>query len=410
MESLKDRFLRYVAFDTQSEGGVECFPSTQKQLVLLKVLEQELRDLGLEDVKCDEYGYVTGAIPATVGCEDAPVIAFLAHVDTSPDVSGADVKPRIIEDYDGSDIVLSATERIKVAENEELKALVGHTLITTDGTTLLGADDKAGVAEIMSVAAILMSDKSLKHGRIMVGFTPDEEVGRGVDFFDVEAFGADFAYTLDGGAEGEIEFENFNAAGAKISIKGHNHHPGAAKGRMRNALDIATELNAMLPEGERPQFTDGYEGFFHLVDLSGSVSEATMEYIIRDHSQERFEQRKELMKGVVAELNEKYGAEVVALDIVDQYYNMRRMVEPHMEIVELAEEAMRECGVVPKRMAIRGGTDGARLSFMGLPCPNLFAGGGNFHSRHEYASLTTMERAVDVVLKLVELWSMQRRK
>ncbi len=408
VETLKERFLRYVAFDTQSKSGVECFPSTDKQLLLLECLEQELRDMGLEDVSRDKYGYVMGTIPATKGCEDAPVIGLLAHVDTSPDVSGANVKPRIIESYDGSDIVLSDTEVMRVAENEELNMLVGHTLITTDGTTLLGADDKAGVAEIMTVAEMLMSDKKLKHGKIKVAFTPDEEVGRGVDFFDVEAFGADFAYTLDGGAEGEIEFENFNAAGAKIVVTGHNHHPGAAKGRMLNALDIANKLHAMLPAQEKPQYTEGYEGFFHLVAMSGDVERATLEYIIRDHSDEKFEERKELLGYIVEKMNEIYGAGVIQLDIEDQYYNMRKMVEPHIEVVELAEQAMRECGVEPIRMAIRGGTDGARLSFMGLPCPNLFAGGGNFHSRHEYASLTTMHRAVDVVLKLAELWSYRK--
>ncbi|MFI3248043.1 MAG: peptidase T [Rikenellaceae bacterium] len=402
---LKERFLKYVSFDTQSDDKSESFPSTAKQLELLSYLKEEMNRLGLENIVQDKFGYVMATIPASEGCELRPVIGLLAHVDTSPEVSGADIKPQFISEYDGEDIKLGFCETIKVSDYPELKRLVGHEIITTDGSTLLGADDKAGIAVIMSVAAILRSNPQIKHGKIRICFTPDEEVGRGVDFFDVRAFGADFAYTLDGGAEGEIEFENFNAAGAKIEITGHNHHPGAAKGRMKNALDIAYELQSMLPFAEKPQYTEGYEGFFHLTSLSGSVESAVMEYIIRDHSLEKFEERKVAMWSIVDFLQKRYGESALKLTLKDQYFNMRRMVEPHPELITFAEQAMHEVGVDPIKCPIRGGTDGARLSFMGLPCPNLFTGGGNFHSRHEYCSLTTMERAVDVVVKLMELWA-----
>ncbi len=404
-EELKERFLRYVSFDTQSSPTSESFPSTESQLVLMQELVGELQKIGLKDVVQDKYGYVMATIPASEGCELRPVIALIAHVDTSPDVSGAGVNPRIIESYDGGDIELSHKETIRTAEYPELEQLIGHTLITTDGDTLLGADDKAGVAEIVTAAAELIQNPELKHGKIRLCFTPDEEIGRGVDFLDLRALGADFGYTLDGGAEGELEYENFNAAGAKIEITGHNHHPGAAKGRMKNALDMAHELHAMLPAVERPQYTEGYEGFFHLISMSGTVERAEMEYIIRDHSLDEFERRKVMMWSIVDFLQKRYGEEAFKLTLKDQYFNMRRMVEPHPELIERAVEAMQEAGVEPIIRPIRGGTDGARLSFMGLPCPNLFAGGGNFHSRHEYCSLTTMERAVDVILNLVQLWA-----
>lgn len=402
---LKERFLKYVSFDTQSDEASESFPSTDKQLALLSHLAEEMRAIGLQDVVQDKFGYVMATIPASEGCELRPVIGLLAHVDTSPEVSGANVKPQYIANYDGQDITLGFGETIKVSDYPELQKLIGHEIITTDGSTLLGADDKAGVAEIMTVAAILMATPEIKHGKVRICFTPDEEVGRGVDFFDVRAFGADFAYTLDGGAEGEIEFENFNAAGAKIEITGHNHHPGAAKGRMKNALEMAYELHSMFPACEKPQYTEGYEGFFHLHSLSGTVESAIMEYIIRDHSLDRFEERKVAMWSAVDFLQKRYGEEAFKLTLKDQYFNMRRMVEPHPEVISHVEEAMQEVGVEPIKCPIRGGTDGARLSFMGLPCPNLFTGGGNFHSRHEYCSLTTMERAVDVVIKLLERWA-----
>ncbi|MFI3288854.1 MAG: peptidase T [Rikenellaceae bacterium] len=402
---LKERFLNYVSFDTQSDETSESFPSTDKQLTLLNHLAEQMREIGLEKVTQDKFGYVMATIPASEGYELRPVIGLLAHVDTSPEVSGADVKPQFISDYDGEDIELGFGETIKVSDYPELQKLIGHEIITTDASTLLGADDKAGVAIIITVASILMSNPEIKHGKIRICFTPDEEVGRGVDFFDIRAFGADFAYTLDGGAEGEIEFENFNAAGAKIEITGHNHHPGAAKGRMRNALDIAYEIQSMLPFAEKPQYTEGYEGFFHLTSLSGTVESAVMEYIIRDHSLDKFEERKIAIWSIVDFLRKRYGENSIKLTLKDQYFNMRRMVEPHPELISLVEEAMREVGVEPIKCPIRGGTDGARLSFMGLPCPNLFTGGGNFHSRHEYCSLTTMERSVDVVVKLMELWA-----
>ncbi|MFI3258605.1 MAG: peptidase T [Rikenellaceae bacterium] len=405
MTDPKERFLRYVSFDTQSSFESESYPSTMKQLLLLEHLSDELRSLGLEDVILDKYGYVMATIPATKGYELRPVIGLLAHVDTSPEVSGENVMPNVIESYDGEDIVLSMGEVISTKDYPELKGMVGDEIITSDGTTLLGADDKAGIAIIVTAAERLMAHDAKPHGKIRICFTPDEEVGAGVDFFNVQQFGADFAYTLDGGAEGEIEFENFNAASAKIEITGHNHHPGAAKGRMKNALDIATELHSMLPVQERPQYTEGYEGFFHLIKMGGSVERAEMEYIIRDHSAEKFESRKILIWSCVDMLQKRYGEGALKLTLKDQYQNMRSVVERHPEMIERAEKAMQEVGVVPIKKPIRGGTDGARLSFMGLPCPNLFTGGGNFHSRHEYCSITTMRRAVEVVLNLVYSWA-----
>ncbi len=399
---LIDRFLSYVAFDTQSRNESESYPSTEGQLVLLNHLAEQLQEMdGVEQVEIDKYGYVMATIPATKGSEFLPVIGLLAHVDTSPDVTGAGVNARVVECYDGSDIELSSTEILSPKIYPELEKLVGHRLITTDGTTLLGADDKAGVAIIMDSVRRIAVDPNHSHGKIRVAFTPDEEVGRGVDFFDLRRFGADFAYTLDGGAEGEIEFECFNAAGAKIEIDGVNQHPGTAKGRMINALDVANELHNLLPSQERPQYTQDYEGFFHLVRLSGSVDSAEMEYIIRDHSADGFEARKVLLWSCVDMLQKRYGEKSLHLTLKDQYQNMRYVIERHPEIIERAEEAMRLVGVEPHRTPIRGGTDGARLSFMGLPCPNLFTGGGNFHSRYEYCSVTTMERAVEMVINLV---------
>lgn len=402
---LLDRFLKYVAFDTQSDETSETFPSTEKQKVLLNALKEEMEALGMTEVTMDKYGYVMGSIPASAGCEAAPVIGLIAHVDTSPDMSGKDVKPHIIESYDGADIKLNNALTMRVEEFPELTFFKGHTLIHTDGTTLLGADDKAGVAEIMTAAEYLLTHPEIKHGKIRIGFTPDEEVGRGVDFFDVTAFGADFAYTVDGGMEGELEYENFNAASAKVVIKGRNVHPGYAKNKMINAIEIAGEMMHLLPTWERPEHTEGYEGFYHCVGVSGTVEEAQLSYIIRDHDADRFEQRKRFMWSAVDFLRAKYGGDAVNLILKDQYYNMRKMVEPHPEVIERAIEAMEQAGVKPLVRPIRGGTDGARLSFMGLPCPNLFTGGMNFHGRYEYCSLTTMQRALQVILNLVQLWA-----
>lgn len=402
---LKERFLKYVAIDTQSSEESETFPSTEKQWTLLNLLVEEMKALGLTEVSIDKYGYAMGTIPASEGYEDAPVIGFLAHVDTSPDMSGENVRPRIIENYDGSDIVLNNALTMRVADFPELKNFVGHTLIHTDGTTLLGADDKAGVAEIMTAAEYLLAHPEIRHGKIRIGFTPDEEIGRGVDFFDVKAFGADFAYTMDGGYEGELEYENFNAASAKISIQGRNVHPGYAKNKMINAIEVACELNSLIPATERPQYTEGYEGFYHCVGLNGTVEQATISYIIRDHDADKFEQKKVWMWSIVDLLKKKYGEQVLTLTLKDQYYNMRKMVEPHPQVIELAKKAMTEAGVAPIVRPIRGGTDGARLSFMGLPCPNIFAGGMNFHGKFEYCSLDSMQRAMQVIVNLARLWA-----
>ena len=402
---LKERFLKYVAINTRSDENSETFPSTAVQWDLLNTLVEEMKLLGLEDVTIDKYGYAMGTIPATKGKENAPVIGFLAHVDTAPDMSGENVRPRIIECYDGEDIVLNNVLTMKVAEFPELKRFIGHTLIHTDGTTLLGADDKAGVAEIMTAAEYLMAHPEIEHGKIRIGFTPDEEIGRGVDFFDVKAFGADFAYTMDGGYEGELEYENFNAASAKIAIQGRNVHPGYAKNKMINAIEVACELNNMVPAIERPQYTEGYEGFYHCIGLNGTVENATISYIIRDHDAEKFEQKKVWMWDIIGMLNKKYGQGTLTLTLKDQYYNMRKMVEPHPQVINNALAAMRDAGVEPLVRPIRGGTDGARLSFMGLPCPNIFAGGMNFHGKFEYCSLNTMRKAEQVIINLAQLWA-----
>ena len=402
---LKERFLKYVAINTRSDENSDTFPSTAVQWDLLNALVEEMNLLGLEDVTIDKYGYAMGTIPATPGKENAPVIGFLAHVDTAPDMSGENVRPRIIENYDGKDIVLNNALTMRVADFPELSRFVGHTLIHTDGTTLLGADDKAGVAEIMTAAEYLMAHPEVEHGKIRIGFTPDEEIGRGVVFFDVKAFGADFAYTMDGGYEGELEYENFNAASAKIAIQGRNVHPGYAKNKMINAIEVACELNSLVPAVERPQFTEGYEGFYHCVGFNGTVENATISYIIRDHDAELFEQKKRWMYDIVGMLNNKYGQGVLTLTLKDQYYNMRKMVEPHPQVINNALAAMREADVEPIVRPIRGGTDGARLSFMGLPCPNIFAGGMNFHGKFEYCSLNSMEKAVKVIINLAKIWA-----
>lgn len=403
--TLLERFLKYVSFDTQSDENSTTFPSTEKQKVLLSYLKEEMTSLGMTDVTMDEYGYVMGTIPASEGCENAPVIGFISHVDTAPDMSGKDVKARVLEDYDGGDIVLNGQLSMRVEDFPELKDFVGHTLIHTDGTTLLGADDKAGIAEIMTAAEYMMAHPELKHGKIRVGFTPDEEIGRGVDYFNVERFGADFAYTMDGSAEGELEYENFNAAGAKVRIQGLNVHPGSAKNKMLNAIDIACELNNLLPSTERPQHTENYEGFYHCVGFKGTVEQAELQYIIRDHDMQLFERKKNFMCACVEHLNHKYNGGIISLEIRDQYFNMRKMVEPHPEVIDKAKEAMRMADVEPKVKPIRGGTDGSRLSYMGLPCPNLFTGGMNFHGKFEYCSLNTMQKAYEVILNLAQFWA-----
>lgn len=403
-ERLVERFLRYVAVDTQSDPESETFPSTAKQLTLLNLLLEEMLIMGLADVEIDPHGYVTGTIPATPGCEQKPVIGFISHVDTSPDMTGVEIKPQFVYDYDGEDIRLNESLTMRVAEFPELSFFKGHTLITTDGTTLLGADDKAGIAEIMTAAEYLMAHSEIPHGTVRIGFTPDEEVGRGVDFFDVENFGANFAYTVDGGFEGELEYENFNAASAKIAVQGRNIHPGYAKDKMINALQVICEINALLPAAQRPEHTEEYDGFYHLVGMNGTVEQATSEYIIRDHSREKFEAKKSYLQSVVNLLEEKYGKGVISLTVKDQYYNMREMVEPHPEVIGRAEKAMRLAGVVPVVRPIRGGTDGSRLSYMGLPCPNLFTGGMNFHGKFEYCSVDTMCRACKTLVHLAKLW------
>ena len=402
---LQERFLKYVAFDTQSDENSITFPSTDKQLVLLNALKEEMEAMGMTEVSIDEHGYVMGSIEASAGYEECPVIGFLSHVDTSPDMSGAAIKPQIIRGYNGEDIALNEEVTMKVSDFPELKFFEGHTLITTDGTTLLGADDKAGVAEIMTAAEYLIAHPEVKHGKIRIGFTPDEEIGRGVDYFNVEAFGAHFAYTVDGGMEGELEYENFNAAGAKLTIEGRNIHPGSAKDKMVNAIQLAMELNSLLPAVMRPEHTEGYEGFFHLVGIKGEVEHAEMSYIIRDHDRAKFEEKKALIERAVEYVNAKHGGEYVHLMLKDQYYNMREMVEPHPEIIEKAMQAMEEAGVQPIVKPIRGGTDGSRLSYMGLPCPNIFTGGMNFHGKFEYVSLDSMYRSMQTIVNLARLWA-----
>ena len=405
MESVTDKFLRYVSYETTSDENSTTHPSNLQELVLLRQLVEEMKQMGIADASIDEYGYVMGTIPSNLDHE-VPALGFIAHVDTSPDASGRDIKPQFIRNYDGSDLPLKGVPglALRVSEFPELLDYKGQTLITTDGTTLLGADDKAGVAEILTAAEYLLTHPEVKHGTIKIGFTPDEEIGCGVDFFDVKRFGADYAYTMDGGAVGELEYENFNAAGAKIRIQGCNIHPGSAKGKMVNAMLVGMELAGMLPVEQRPQFTEGYEGFFHLTGFGGTVEEATMSYIIRDHDMARFEQKKELLREVVTFINKKYG-DIVTLELRDQYYNMREQVEPHYQIIERAVRAMEMAGVKPKIQPIRGGTDGARLSFMGLPCPNLFAGGHNFHGKLEFVPVESMEKAVEVIKNLIFLFS-----
>ena len=405
MEKILDRFLRYVAIDTQSDENSESQPSAAKELDLLKLLCKELNDMGVE-ATLDEYGYVMGTIPSNID-KKVPAIGFIAHVDTSPDASGKDVKPQIISNYDGGDIELKGMPglALKPSEFPELLNHKGETLITTDGTTLLGADDKAGVAEIMNAVQYIIEHPEFKHGEIKIGFTPDEEIGRGVVKFDVKRFGADYAYTMDGGEIGELEFENFNAASAKIHIQGRNVHPGYAKDKMKNAIIIGMELNDLLPVGQRPELTEGYDGFFHIISFNGTVEEANFGYIIRDHDRKKFEDKKEIIRKCVDFINIKYGEGTATLEVKDQYYTMREQVEPYYFIVEKAIKAMEMADIKPKIQPIRGGTDGANLSFKGLPCPNIFAGGLNFHGKMEFATLENIEKASQVVLNIIKLYA-----
>ena len=405
MEKILDRFLRYVSVDTQADPESETQPSAAKELDLLRMLRDELQAMGVE-ATLDEYGYVMGTIPSNCGKENVPAVGFIAHVDTAPDASGADIKPQIIENYDGGDIALQGVPGLALttADFPEMLQYKGQTLITTDGTTLLGADDKAGVAEIMDAVQYIMEHPEFKHGEIKIGFTPDEEIGRGVVKFDVEKFGAKYAYTMDGGQIGELEYENFNAAGATVKIQGRNIHPGYAKGKMLNAILIGMELNNLLPVEQRPEYTSGYEGFFHIIGFNGTVEQATFSYIIRDHDMGLYEQKKSYMQKCVDFINEKYGAGTATVEIKHQYYNMRKEVEPHYHIVEKAVKAMEMEGIKPHIQPIRGGTDGANLSFMGLPCPNIFAGGHNFHGKLEFIPLESMEKASKVILNIISLY------
>ena len=404
MEPLLDKFLRYVAVETTSNEESETQPSSEKEFDLLRLLRDELLQMGIQ-AELDEFGYVMATIPSNTD-KDIPAIGFIAHVDTAPDASGKDIHPQIIRKWDGTDIVLNKKKNIvlRTSEFPEMLQYKGQTMITTDGTTLLGADDKAGVAEIMWVAQYLMEHPEIKHGEIKIGFTPDAEIGRGGVKFDVKKFGARYAYTMDGGEIGELEYENFNAAAAKIHIQGSSIHPGYGKDKMVNSMLIAMELDAMLPEEQRPRYTQGYEGFFHLISINGTVEETNMSYIIRDHDRDKFEEKKALMASIVKYLNQKYG-KVVKLELKHQYYNMRQEVEPHFFIVEKAIKAMEMAGVKPKVQPIRGGTDGANLSFMGLPCPNIFAGGHNFHGKLEYVPLESMEKAAEVILNIINLFA-----
>ena len=401
---LVNRFLRYVRIDTQSAEDAGVTPSTSGQMEFVKMLRDELEAMGLEEITLDEHGYLFATLPANT-TRTLPTIGFIAHVDTSPDVSGKNVNPRVVENYNGTDIVLSAEDHTVLTTEEfpELLRYVGNDLIVTDGRTLLGADDKAGVAEIVSAIAYLQAHPEIEHGKIRVGFNPDEEIGLGAHKFDVKQFGCDWAYTMDGGEIGELEYENFNAASARITIKGRNVHPGYAKDKMLNSMRVATEFVGMLPKNEVPECTDGYEGFFHLVGMKGGVEETTLSYIIRDHSSTIFNKRKELLHTCVRELNKKYGDGIVTLELNDQYANMRVVIEPVMYVIDIACQAMRKVDVEPKIKPIRGGTDGAQLSFKGLPCPNIFAGGVNFHSRYEFVPVQSMQKAMMTIVKIAEI-------
>ncbi|WP_033956283.1 peptidase T [Psychroserpens jangbogonensis] len=403
-QHLINRFISYVTIDTESDPESKTTPSTVKQWDLANKLAEELKSIGLSDVTIDDKAYIMATLPSNVD-HDVPTIGFVSHFDTSPDFTGANVKPRIIEDYDGKDITLNETENIILSPDyfEDLLLYKGNTLIVTDGTTLLGADDKAGITEIVSAMEYLIQNPEIKHGEIRIGFTPDEEIGRGAHHFDVEKFGADWAYTMDGSQVGELEYENFNAAGAKVHIKGKIVHPGYAKGKMVNSMYIATEFINSLPRLETPEHTEGYQGFFHLHSIDGKVDETTLQYIVRDHDKDHFEARKDMLQKLADHINSEYGREVITLDIKDQYFNMKEKVEPVMHIVDIAEDAMKQLDIEPLIKPIRGGTDGSQLSYMGLPCPNIFAGGHNFHGRYEYVPVESMIKATEVICKIAEL-------
>lgn len=403
-QKLIDRFVSYVTIDTESDPESNTTPSTKKQWDLAYKLAEELKAIGMNEVTIDDKAYIMATLDANVE-GDIPTIGFISHFDTSPDFTGANVKPQIIENYGGTDILLNKEENIVLSPDyfEDLKNYIGQTLITTDGTTLLGADDKAGICEIVSAMEYLINNPQIKHGKIRIGFTPDEEIGRGAHHFDVEKFNADWAYTMDGSQVGELEYENFNAAGAKVKIKGKIVHPGYAKGKMVNSMLYAAEFINTLPKMEVPELTEGYQGFFHLYSMEGKVEETKLQYIIRDHDKDKFEARKELMEKIAFDMNTKYQKELVEIEIKDQYYNMKEKVEPVMHIVDIAEEAMKALDIEPIIKPIRGGTDGSQLSYKGLPCPNIFAGGHNFHGRYEYVPVESMEKAVAVICKIAEL-------
>lgn len=402
-DALLQRFLKYVTFDTESKDDVDKVPTSEGQFVFARFLQQELISMGLLDVVLDDKGYLYATLPANCD-KQLPTIGFISHLDTSPDMSGKDVKPRVVEKYAGGDIVLDENLSIVLSCKDfpEVGEYIGHDLVVTDGHTLLGADDKAGIAEIITAVSYLQAHPEIEHGKVRIAFNPDEEIGRGAHNFNVPLFGCDWAYTVDGSAEGELEFENFNAGSASFSVQGRNVHPGYAKGKMLNALRVATAIVGAVPETESPECTDGYEGFYHLMGINGGVDSAEVSYIIRDHNRDRFEQRMELMRQVALQMNRRFGEGVVALTLKEQYRNMREMVEPKMHIIDLAINAMEMAGVKPVIKPIRGGTDGAQLSFMGLPCPNLFAGGINFHSRYEFVSVQVMEKAVKTIVKIIE--------
>ncbi|OPJ64566.1 peptidase T [Clostridium oryzae] len=407
MTTVIEKFLKYVKFDTQSdeEASLTTFPSTKKQLVLAKALKEEIEAMGLKNVSLDDNGYLMAELPSNID-KKVPVVGFIAHMDTSPDMSGKEVKPQIVKNYNGQDIVLNKEKNIvlKTEDFPEIKQYIGEDIITSDGTTLLGADDKAGVAEIMTAMEYLIQHPEIKHGTIKIGFTPDEEVGRGADFFDVEKFGADAAYTMDGGRVGEFEYENFNAAGAKVTIHGRNVHPGYALGKMKNSIAIANDFIGRMPVNEVPERTSGYEGFYHLNNMQGDVEQTVLHYIIRDFDRERFEKRKEFMKYIENELNQMYGEGTVVVEVKDQYYNMKEKIDKAKYVVDLGYEAIKSVGLEPVVRPIRGGTDGARLSFLGLPTPNIFTGGENFHGRYEYIPIKPMEKAVEVIVKIAQLY------
>lgn len=407
MSEVIDRFMRYISADTMSEEDREQVPSTPGQMVLAGRLADELKAIGAQDVSLSEHGYVFAVIPATAGCEKAPALGLIAHMDTSPAISGANIRPQLVKDYDGKDICLNRELDIwlRTAEFPDLERYKGQDLITTDGTTLLGADDKAGVAEVMTAAAYVIAHPEIAHGKICIGFTPDEEVGCGTKCFDVKAFGADIAYTVDGGSLGELEYENFNAASGKVAIHGASIHPGTAKGKMKNALLLGMEFQSLLPVFDNPMYTEGYEGFIHLDQMSGTVEEASLDYIIRDHDRAKFEEKKKTFALCADFMNQKYGEGTVEAVLKDSYYNMREVIESHMYLIDIAKEAMEELGIAPIITPIRGGTDGARLSFMGLPCPNLCTGGHNFHGKYEFTCVQSMEKIAELLVQIIKKYA-----